>query len=424
MSAAPGASPGGPSSDGPQAGSGAGRGSVGESPRAVILATFSGQAAVSFGLVAVDLLAPALAARTGLNERDFSLGNTFIFLGVILVSPHLSGLMSRFGSARLMAVATAIMSLGMLAVLHGSWWSTMLACAVYGLCYGLYSPASASVVASRAPPGRRALFMSLRQCGVPFAGAIAGRVLPWIVLAWGWRAGALGVSVVIAAGAVMTFLLPGAFRVAASETAGAPAAARASGDSTWRALGERYSLPRGMRAPVAAAIALAVSQIALSSFAYFYLLEVTRVTPVQAGAYLSNTLIASVVGRLAVGWLADRIGSAMRALVLIQVVSAAACLALPAIAGGAPDWALLLLAIASGVSTGSWSPIFMTAISNLAPAGRMADFNGRAFSYAALGWCLAAPVIWAGIELAGGYGPVWYLLGGVNLVLALRSATR
>lgn len=437
------------------AGAGARRPALAESPAGVILATFAGQAAVSFGLVAVDLLAPALAARNGLNERDFSLGNTFIFVGVILVSPHLAGLMTRFGSARLMAAATAVMSLGMLAVLHGSWWSTMLACAVFGLCYGVYSPASASVVASRAPPGRRALFMSLRQCGVPFAGAIAGRLLPWIVLAWGWRAGALGVSAVIAAGALLTFLMPGAFRIGVAEagrgggsgagTSPAPTSAGSyatpAGNAVsgtpppgrpgqpdpaprWRGLLARYRLPPEMRAPVAIAIALAVSQIALSSFAYFYLLEVTGVTPVQAGTYLSNTLIASVLGRLAVGWLADRIGSAMRALVLIQVVSAAACLALPAIADGAPGWALLLLAIASGVSTGSWSPIFMTAISNLAPPGRMADFNGRAFSYAALGWCLAAPVIWSGIELTGRYEPVWYALGALNLALAWRGFTR
>ena len=449
-------SPRPPSSDGPRARSGKDRAVSNGSALEVMLATFTGQAAVSFGLVAVDLLAPALAERTGLNQRDFSLGNSFIFVGVILVSPHLAGLMTRFGSARLMAAATAGMSVGMLAILHGSWWATMLACAIFGLCYGIYSPASASVVASRAPSTRRALFMSVRQCGVPFAGAIAGRVLPWIVLAWGWRAGASTVAAVVAAGAVLTFLLPEAFRIGVAEagrsgaSAGgdseptSPASASAPGSSPearaavasggvrslpgqavspgpWRTLLGRYRLPPTMRAPVAAAIALAVSQIALSSFAYFYLLEVVGVTTVQAGVYLSNTLIASVVGRLVVGWLSDRIGSAMRALLSIQLVSAATCLVLPSMSAATPDWALLLVAIASGVSTGSWSPIFMTAVSNLAPPGRMADFNGRAFSYAALGWCLAAPLVWAGIELTGGYAPVWYALGALNLVLAWRA---
>ena len=144
----------GPSSDASAGGPDRFRARAGGSASAVILATFASQAAVSVGMVSIDLLAPALAERNGLNERDFSLGSTFIFIGVILVSPHLQGLMTRFGSAGLMAGATAAMSVGMLAVLHGSWWSTMLACAVYGLCYGLYSPASASVVASRAPPGR------------------------------------------------------------------------------------------------------------------------------------------------------------------------------------------------------------------------------------------------------------------------------
>lgn len=386
----------------------------------MILATFAGQAAVSFGLVAVDLLAPALAERTGLNERDFSLGNTFIFLGVILVSPHLQGLMNRFGSAALMAGATATMSVGMLAVLHGSWWATMLACAVYGVCYGLYSPASASVVASRAPAARRALFMSLRQCGVPFAGAIAGRVLPWVMLSWGWRLAVLSVSAIIAAGAVLILLRPAAFRVGLAESdAGVRRALEGVGG--WRAWLERYRLPVAMRAPVAAAIGLAVSQIALSSFAYFYLLEAVGASVLQAGAFLSNTLIASVVGRLLVGWFADRIGSAMRALTLIQVSAALTCLALPALSADAPAWAWVLVATAAGVSTGSWSPIFMTAISNLAPTGRMADFNGRAFSYAALGWCLAPPLIWSAIELADGYAPVWVALGVLNLWLAWRA---
>lgn len=405
----------------------AGRSSATDSASAlpVVAATFAGQCAAAFGFLAVDLLAPSLAAETGLNKRDFSFGATFVFLGVLLSSPYAGTILKRLGSVRLMATALFGMSAGMLSILHGSWLSTMIACALFGLCYGVYSPASVAVVASRAPQSRRGLYMSIRQSGVPFAGALAGRLLPPIILAYGWWSGVFTISAVIAGGAVLTLLMPGLFRISAAERSAVAAAdelqARAERPRAGIAqrLSQAYSLPADIRLLGFAAVGLAISHTALTSFAYFYLLEELGFSVIHAGLYLSNTLLAAALGRPFVGWLVDRTGSPVRVLAVVATVAAVTYGALLALNPDSPPSVVALIAVAAGISSGTWTPVFLTAVSNYAPPGRMTELNGRAFSYAALGWTAAAPLVWSLIELSGGYATPILLLLVCNLLIAL-----
>lgn len=391
----------------------------------VVAATFAGQCAAAFGFLAVDLLAPSLADETGLNKRDFGFGGTFVFMGVLLASPYAGWLIGRLGSVRLMSAAMLGMGSGMLCILYGSWAATMLACALFGLCYGAYSPASTAVVASRAPPRRRGLYLAIRQSGVPFAGAIAGRALPPLILAWGWWAGVFAISAVLVGGAALTLLLPALFRVSETERSAVAAAAISAaqrrpagwGAHAGRLLGA-YRLPAEIRVLGFVAVGLAVSHTALTSFSYFYLLEGLALSPIVAGVYLSNTLLAAAIGRPFVGWLVDRSGSPIRVLAGIALVAAATYAILLSLTEQSPAWLLVLVAIAAGLSSGTWTPVFLTAVSNHAPAGRMTELNGRAFSYAALGWTVAAPLIWGLIELSGGYFLPLALMLAFNLAIA------
>ncbi|MGI9383927.1 MAG: MFS transporter, partial [Methyloligellaceae bacterium] len=105
--------------------------------------------AAAFGFMAFAFLAPSLAAETGLNERDFSLADSFIFLATALTSPFTGRLVRQRGALWTTVTTLAGMAAAALLVLLGGWWSVMLASFCFGLFYGPFSPASMTVMMRR-----------------------------------------------------------------------------------------------------------------------------------------------------------------------------------------------------------------------------------------------------------------------------------
>ncbi|MCG8559112.1 MAG: MFS transporter, partial [Hyphomicrobiales bacterium] len=182
-------------------------------PRLALGGTFVTQMAAAFGFMAFTLLAPGLAAETGLDERDFSLTVTFMFLAAGLTAPFTGRLVRRLGALRTTVTMLAGMAAAVLVVLHGSWWSAMLASFCFGVFYGPFSPTSMTVMMRNAPARRRGLLLAVRHTSVPLAGVVAGRALPPLMLAYGWQLGVLSASGVVLAAALLALALAPAFRL-------------------------------------------------------------------------------------------------------------------------------------------------------------------------------------------------------------------
>src|SRR5512135_3273412 len=58
---------------------------------------------------------------------------------------------------------------------------------VLGLGYGPITPASSHILAKTTPPHMMSFVFSVKQTGVPLGGALAGIVVPPLVLLGGWR---------------------------------------------------------------------------------------------------------------------------------------------------------------------------------------------------------------------------------------------
>ena len=380
---------------------------------------FFTQMVAGFGFIAFSLLAPSLAGITGLNERDFGLAITFIFIGTAISSPLTGALVRRFGGVYTVAFALLFMAATYLIVLAGSWPATMLAALLFGIGYGPQGPVGMTVVTERTPPARRGLFLALRHSSQPFAAAIAGRVLPPLMVVAGWQAGVWTTIGALLAGALFTLMVPSLFRL---ENPPAPQKTRSGiGGRRWLAAAfDTFTVPRGLGLLWGAGLVFAINQIAMIVFAYLYLLEVAGLTPIAAGIFVSNMQFAGLFGRPLLGWFCDRTGQSQWVLAGLAVIGVFTIIALLQFASkDMPAWTLFAISIACGLSGQTWNSVFTTAMSYQVAPERLAEMNGKAFSFLSLGWMAGAPFFWILIELSGGYDLPFGIILVANLAVAV-----
>ena len=384
-----------------------------------LAATFTTQTLAAGGFIFFALIVPELARETGLPERDFGLAVTFIFIGTALSSP-LTGFYTRiFGSVGAQIVALAWMAGALLLVLFGTWWTTILAAFLFGMGYGPLSPLGMTIVTERTPHKNRGLFLSIRQSSQPFAGVLLGRLLPPFVLVYGWQAGVISVSASVAAGIVVVALWPGLFRL--RDEAAVRCRSRAPSAEGRGLVGflARFAIPQELRALWVSGVIFAVTQVVMVFFCYIYLLEAIGLSPIAAGIFASNLQLAGLFSRPVSGWICDRLGRSDVVLIAIAIVSVLASTALLMVTkdwGAAP---LLAVALACGVSGQAWNAVFTNAMAELVAPERLAEMNGRAFSFLSLGWMAAAPACWLLIETFADYRPIFYTVIALNVLVTV-----
>jgi len=198
------------------------------------------QAAAAVGFWSFSLLAPELAAETGLNERDFGLAVSFIFLGTFFSSPFTGSLVARFGGMGTIVLVLVAMSLALLLNFAALWAATMLSAFLFGLAYGPHGAVSMTLVTQSAERRMRGLFLAIRHSSVPAAAALIGRVLPPMMLLAGWRMGVFSIMATLLAAVAFALIARPLFRLGG--VGRARVASRAS--SPWTSIRARFQVPR------------------------------------------------------------------------------------------------------------------------------------------------------------------------------------
>ncbi|MFT5508913.1 MAG: MFS family permease [Hyphomicrobiaceae bacterium] len=384
-----------------------------------LLATFMVQTFAAAGFMGFVLIAPNLATATGLAERDFGLAVTFIFMGTAISSAMTGTYMRWFGSVGAQALAVVWMAGTVLIVYVGTWEATMFAAFLFGLGYGPLSPISMTIVTERTPPQNRGLFLSIRQSSQPLAGVILGRALPPLMLAYGWQAGVLSISVAVALGFLIIFIWPSLFRLRDERTIRAPVDVTSRNRGLLHAIASRFIVPANLRVLWAAGVIFAITQVGLVFFTYIYMLEEVKLSPIAAGIFASNLQVAGLLGRPVFGWICDRIGRTDVVLIAIALISVASSYGLVLVETTWSAWAFLGLALACGFSGQGWNAVFTAAMSELVPREKLAEMNGRAFAFLSLGWMSGAPFCWYLIEVFGNYRPLYVVVMALNLAVAI-----
>ncbi len=388
----------------------------------VLFFTTTTQALATLGILALAAVAPKAAEDLQTSAALIGYQVGLSFFGAMMTALLGGGFVRRLGAARTSQLALWLIGAGCALSALGTLPALAAGALVMGWGYGITNPA-ASHLLSRAPTTRHMnLIFSIKQCGVPIGAVVAGVMMPPLTLAAGWRL-ALTACALLAI-AFSAFLQPKRAQWDDDRERAAPLFVNPLGSLSliW---GNKV-----LRWLAFCSLLYSAVQLCLSGFLVTFLVEEVHLQLVLAGTLLAVTHAAGAAGRLAWGWIADRLRSGTLALIANGCVGVAGALATAAIAPGWPLWAIVLAGALFGFSAIGWNGVFMAVIARQAPRDIGAATGGSLFfTYAGV---VIVPSLFAQFHERAGlsYGAGFALLAlltaaGIGcLVLARRHVTR
>jgi MFS family permease len=329
--------------------------------------------------LAVPVLAPQIAAETGLPGGLAGLHAALAYAGALASGPLTQGLVTRWGGLRTLQVALLVVGVGIALAALGHPAALAASALLAGCGHGPVTPAGSHLLHGRAPPARQALIFSLKQTGVPAGAMLVAAAAPAIAVAAGWRWGILAVAAFC--WVVALAVQPWRAALDADRRPGAPIG--------WRGATESLGLlrtSRDLRLLTLAGAGFGIGQFCFLSFFVVQQVEALDIDPVQAGLNLAVGQAAAIAARVLWGVVADRLG-VRPVVVALGLTIAASSLAL-ALAG--PSWpsALVVLAgMAMGATAIGWNGVVLAEAARVAPQGRAGGAT------AALGFVFALAMI-------------------------------
>jgi len=293
----------------------------------------------------------------------------------------------------------------------------MLGGFVVGLGYGPTTPASSAILVRAAPPAMFSLVFSIKQTGVPAGGALAGALVPVLLLALGWQGAAVAVG---AACAVLALAIGGARdRYDGELDPRAPVSLRSAYAPVRMVLADSR-----LRQMCVTSFIYGGVQITLVTYLVTFLVERFTLTLVLAGLVMAVAQVASVIGRVLWGVLADRVLTRRAMLGLLGVGMGLSAL-VPLAAGPAwPAWLLFAYASVFGATAVGWNGVFLAEVARVAPAGRTGEATGGCLFFTFLGVVVAPPIFNAVLALAGSYAAAYAVFAAPALAVGAWTLVR
>lgn len=372
-----------------------------------ILLTIVIQAVVCVIAFGVPVMAPAIAADRGLDPALIGLYPVVMYGASMVICAYVDRLLRRFGAMGLSVLCIITCAAGLCLLLVPSPAMLAIAALVIGAGYGPVTPASSQILGARAPRGMVSLIFSIKQTGTPLGGFLAGALVPTLIVALTWPYAALA----IAAGALLIglALLPFVRSIDAGNTMPAVPARRLLYPVLW------VFQIAPLRPVVCASFTFAGMQVCLISFLTVFLVSRIGLDLVTAGALLGASQIASVIGRLVWGFVADQLLAPMQVIRLLALLMSALAVAVGSFTAAWPLWTMFAVCALYGATAMGWNGVLLSEIARLAPPGETGMLTSGAMMFNFLGVLVGPLLFSAALSVTGDYRAGFFILAAFTL---------
>ncbi len=383
--------------------------------------TLAVQAITSLAMIAPSVMAPVAAAELGVSPQGIGWFVGLEYLFAMASGLVCGALIGRFGPVRVCQISVCLAAAGLAAGTGAMLPAVFAAAGLIGSGYGLVNPVSSHILVRTAPPRMMSLIFSIKQTGVPLGGALAGALVPPLVLYLSWRWSAVAVALLC-----LTVAL-------AAQPARAADAAERRGRATGPSPGLFAPLSMVLANPWVlelSIVSMIFSSAQLALIAYFvsYLNLELGYGLVAAGLIYSSAHSAGIVGRIVWGALADQWLSPRKMLGLLGVMMALSGVGVAGFSAAWPLPAVILVSALFGASAVGWNGVYLAEVARLAPPGQVGAITGGTQFFTFIGALVAPPLFGFVVGLAGSYGKAYLvfclppLLAGLRLLFFGRQA--
>ncbi|WP_245920909.1 MFS transporter [Melghirimyces profundicolus] len=373
--------------------------------------------------VAVAFLGRGLAPVGPLIEADLSITKAQVgmlpaalFLGQSLFNLPAGFLVDRYGTRWMLLILTLAAAAGFLLAAWAPYFGWLLFFVVVGgFAYGGMHPVTNRGIIYWFPHQSRGTAMGVKQTGITAGSGLAALILLPAAMAWGWRE-ALSVSA-LATGAVGW---------------AAYVFYRDSRAANRRREGGYRSFFRGVRLLASdrslwklslSTVGLNMGNLVLSTYLVFFAHEHLGFSLYLSGLCLVISEAAGSAGRIAWGWVSDRLwnGRRVAVLMIITVFTLGCSLTAALLPSEVPYVVFLLLVAVFGFCICGFNGIWMNAATESVPREQAGLASGFSVTIGSWGVVLGPP-LFGWIVDRGGYTPAWLVLAGIMAVVLLLLA--
>ncbi|HTQ77756.1 MAG TPA: MFS transporter [Burkholderiales bacterium] len=361
-------------------------------PLAVTLAV---QTLVAFAVYCAPVMAPVAGPALGVSPAAVGYYIAASYLGSMFASAAAGGWVARFGPIRVSQAGLGLCCAGL--ALAASAWPPLvvLGGVVVGMGYGPITPASSAILV-RAPARYFSFIFSLKQTGVPAGGVLAGALVPGLILLVGWQWSAVAIGAACLALALAIAGQRARYDVALDPKA--PISVRSAFAPVRLVLADRR-----LREMCVVSFVYGGVQITLVTYFVTFLVGNFGLSLVLAGFVMAVAQVASVLGRILWGLLADRILSRRAVLASLGLAMGLSSLAALAAAPTWPRGLLFAYAAVFGATAVGWNGVFLAEIARLAPEGRAGQATGGSLFFTFLGVVVTPPAFNVVLGIAQSY---------------------
>jgi len=386
-------------------------------PWGILALILSVQTVANIGPMGLPAIAPLIRDELRLSLTQAGSFLSAYYIGPILMSLPAGWLADRWGIRRTMVAGQLLIALGLTAAAFARSFAALVGLTILaGIGYGMLNPTSTKAIIAWFPRRQRATVVGLKQTGLPFGGLLGAALLPLLGLAVGWRAAVVGsaAAIVLLGAATRLFYRdpPDLAQLQGGSASATILTVLRTADLWWVSL---------------ATLIFAVLQTVWLSFLVLYLHEVVRLSVMSAAGYLAQAQLAGILGRVAFGFLSDRLFGGRRRIVLF-LAGAGSMLCSVAIAAtgpGTPAWLLSLLALCFGFVGIGWNGVQHTLLAELAGPRAAGTAVGLGLAVSSLGVTLGPPAFGWTVERSGGYRGAWIgLAASMAVALVMLGRVR
>ncbi|MGR3461801.1 MAG: MFS transporter, partial [Roseovarius sp.] len=330
------------------------------------------------------------------------------------------GLVARFGPCRTGQASLVLAAAGCMAISIPTLAGMVLGSIAIGFSYGFLNPAASDLLQRFMPAGRRSLYFSIKQTGVPIGGVMVGLAGPPLALALGWAAVPWAVALACIA---LTLALEHQRRLLDAHVV--------KRRSFLHSAAEGFAALRRDRALFClASSSFCFSALQLCAITSMVVLLVDELGfgLVEAGVVLAMVQVMGVIGRPLWGVVADRVRDGLGVLVVLAAVMALTCGMVVLVSPAWPGTAVVALFMLFGLTGVAWNGVYLSEVARLSPAEAVGSVTGTAMVFTFAGVIFAPPVFTLVQTSLDSYIGAYLLLvvlslaGGTFAAIARRSA--